>query len=138
MSMSTKEIEEKGLKEILSNKRRKKKKKCKERKGDDKGHNSEDYDLANYLDSIENMFKDIDDVEKLDTSDISVDSDDDDGVQDATLKGEDKEEELNGKKENDFQNSFECDQCDYKAFVRRSHYNHKKAKLKVQNINNKI
>ena len=137
MSMSTKEIEEKGLKEILSYKRRKKKKKCKERKGDDKGHNSEDYDLANYLD-IENMFKDIDDVEKLDTSDISVDSDDDDGVQDATLKGEDKEEELNGKKENDFQNSFECDQCDYKAFVRRSHYNHKKAKLKVQNINNKI
>ena len=55
---------------------------------------------------IENMFKDIDDVEKLDTSDISVDSDDDDGVQDATLKGEDKEEELNGKKENDFQNPF--------------------------------
>ena len=106
MSMSTKEIEEKGLKEILSYKRRKKKKKCKERKGDDKGHNSEDYDLANYLDSIENMFKDIDDVEKLDTSDISVDSDDDDGVQDATLKGEDKEEELNGKKENDFQNPF--------------------------------
>ena len=33
---------------------------------------------------------------------------------------------------------FECDQCDYKAFFRSSLHNHKKAKHKVQNINNKI